>query len=41
MLFSDKYNNTLLLFARTFMVKNESLKRWGIKNKFDSIYIGI
>ena len=26
MLFSDKYNNTLLLFARTFMVKNESLK---------------
>lgn len=31
MLFSDKYNNTLLLFARTFMVKNESLKGWGYK----------
>ena len=31
MLFSDKYNNTLLLFARTFMVKTNLY----IKNKFD------
>ena len=31
MLFSDKYNNTLLLFARTFMVKKRIFKGMGYK----------